>query len=334
MKPLMLSLCLFSTMLQSCSESAIELPSSEWHYQTVDEQASGGWDHSKLEEAKTYAQSIGSLAWMLVEKGQVIDTFGRVDQPVIVQSVRKSFLSALYGMHNDQIELQATLHELGIDDFPNPLSDLEKQATVEQLLLSKSGIYHAAASSPAHMRENLPARFSFQPGERWYYNNWDFNALGTIYAQQTGEDIFESFKSRIAHPLAMQDFSVAECYYVKDSGSVHQAYHFAMSVRDMARFGLLYLCDGKWNDTQIVPQEWVEQSTYPHTLNRHEGYGYMWWIEPKLSSYSARGGSGQLIMVIPDQNIVFAHIVDRHDPEAADWQDIAALLRMLLNAKT
>ncbi len=46
-----------------------------------------------------------------------------------------------------------------------------------------------------------------------YYNNWDFNALGTIFEQETGTKIFEEFKKQIADPVGMQDFSIDNCFY-------------------------------------------------------------------------------------------------------------------------
>ncbi|WP_234843725.1 serine hydrolase [Sinorhizobium meliloti] len=64
-------------------------------------------------------------------------------------------------------------------------------------------IYHATAYETGDIKRKRPARGSHAPGSFWFYNNWDFNALGTIYRQQTGEDIFQSFEKKIARPLDM-----------------------------------------------------------------------------------------------------------------------------------
>jgi CubicO group peptidase (beta-lactamase class C family) len=53
-----------------------------------------------------------------------------------------------------------------------------------------------------------PKRHSLAPGTFWYYNNWDLNALGKIFEQETGTRIFEEFDQRIAGPLQMEDFDV------------------------------------------------------------------------------------------------------------------------------
>jgi hypothetical protein len=92
-----------------------------------------------------------------------------------------------------RISLTGTLAELGIDDKPPSLTDAEKQATVRDLLMARSGVYHPAAYEDSDMEKKRPPRGSHPPGSFWYYNKWDFNALGTIYRKSTGEDIFLSF---------------------------------------------------------------------------------------------------------------------------------------------
>ena len=57
------------------------------------------------------------------------------------------------------------------------------------------------------MKKNRPARGSHAPGTFRYYNNWDFNVLGTIFEKRTGLKIGEAFYQRIAKPIGMQDFS-------------------------------------------------------------------------------------------------------------------------------
>jgi CubicO group peptidase (beta-lactamase class C family) len=180
--------------------------------------------------------------------------------------MRKSFLSALYGIYVNErrIPLSSTLEELGIDDVP-PLTAQEKQARLIDLLQARSGVYHSAAAEADEMRALRPARGSHGPGEFWYYNNWDFNVLGTVFEASTRLAIGEAFQNRIAEPLGMQDFRSRDVSYSRESVSVHRAYPFRMSARDAARFGLLYLRGGNWDGRQIVPTEWVEESTKPHS---------------------------------------------------------------------
>jgi CubicO group peptidase (beta-lactamase class C family) len=99
------------------------------------------------------------------------------------------------------------------------------------------------------MEEKKPARGSHAPGTGtfWYYNNWDFNTLSYIYEQSAGKKTFDAFYREIAQPIGMQDFRGTDIFTGPDTR--FPAYPFEMSVRDLARFVLLYLHGGKWNGT-------------------------------------------------------------------------------------
>lgn len=287
-------------------------------WQSVDP-ASAGWSVEKLEAAHDYAASLKPTAVMVVRDGKVIVRWGDVSGKVNVASVRKSLLGALYGIAvaDGRISLDSTLADLGIDDKPPALTDTEKQATLRDLLMARSGIYHVAAHETADMRRKRPERGSHAPGTFWFYNNWDFNALGTIYRQQTGEDIFRSFAERIATPIGMEDFAAADGEYVTERPSIHPAYPFRLSARDAARFGQLYLDGGRWNGRQIVPVSWVKQSTTAYSRTDHaiRGYGYLWWtLNPDAfgpGAAFASGFGGQTIAIVPSKHLVVVEIVDR-----------------------
>ncbi|HXV75916.1 MAG TPA: serine hydrolase, partial [Candidatus Polarisedimenticolaceae bacterium] len=135
-----------------------------------------GFDPAKLEQVRRQAEAAGSGALLVVRNGSVVVAWGDVERKFKCHSVRKSFLSALYGqaVARGEIDLAATLGQLGIDDR-EPLSAIEKQATVEQLIQARSGVYHPAAKEPGAMKEDRPVRGSRAPGEAFWYNNWDFN---------------------------------------------------------------------------------------------------------------------------------------------------------------
>jgi CubicO group peptidase (beta-lactamase class C family) len=147
------------------------------------------------------------------------------------------------------------MEELGIDDNEPSLTPVEKQATVGDLIKARSGIYHPALGESPGMKAKRPKRHSHAPGTFWYYNNWDFNAFGTIFEQETCTKIFEEFDRRIAKPLQMEDFKVDDCRYLTSDDylsyrgagelSIHPYYLFRMSTRDLARFGLLFLHQGR-----------------------------------------------------------------------------------------
>jgi CubicO group peptidase (beta-lactamase class C family) len=265
--------------------------------------------------------------------------------------MRKSLLNALYGIYvkEGKINLQSRLVELGIDDKNPGLSDEEKQARVEDLLKSRSGVYHAAAAEIPAMAALRPRRGEHKPGAFWYYNNWDFNALGTIFEQSTKSSIGAAFKELIADPIRMEDFRTADVGSSRIHQSIHAAYPFRMSSRDLARFGLLYLRGGVWRDRQVIPREWVEVSTKAQSVFDEKGvfgilggYGYLWWAavegkqfpgaDLKAGAFSAQGAGGHYLVVIPAYDLVVVHRTDTDRGELdEDVEKIASRFGSLLN---
>lgn len=323
-------------------------PGAQWG--AMPSTAGGGWSAQGLEEARRCSEEIGSAAVMIVESGAVVAQWGDVERRYQCHSIRKSLLSALIGIHVESgaIDLGKTLAEIGIDDREG-LTPREKAAKILDLLMARSGVYHPTGYETEYMKNLKPARGSHGPGTWWCYNNWDFNALGTIFEQLTGRSLFEEFRDRIAGPLGMQDFRYdahrQDGEYVSFDTSVHRAYPLRMSARDLARFGLLYLRGGRWKDRQVVPEKWVRMSvrSYSHAGDRG-GYGYMWWVAhgdvhfPQMSvpagTYSAHGAGGHYVVVAPSLDLVVVHRADTDAPDRkVEGMAFGALLERILAAK-
>ena len=113
-----------------------------WRYTSSLEAAR--WSGEKLVAAHEYADLIHSSAVMIVQGGEVVDQWGDIDKKISSDSIRKSLISALYGIYSAEgvIDINQTLEQLGIDDSPDPLTKEEKQARVVDLLRARSGVYH------------------------------------------------------------------------------------------------------------------------------------------------------------------------------------------------
>ena len=299
-------------------------PGQEWE-QITPEQA--GWDTGQVAAARDYSQAIGTAAFAVVQRGWMVASWGDISKRLELHSMRKSLLSALIGIAvaDGRIDLNATLASLGIDDVAPSLSSAEKNATVRQLLQSRSGVYHEALYETPGEVSRRPPRGSHEPGTFWYYNNWDFNVLGTIYERAAGTAIFQAFADRIAAPLLMQDYRVQDGRYVRgEATSIHPAYPFRMSARDLARFGLLYARGGLWRGKTIVPAAWVRESTTGASITLlGSGYGYLWWtgfpdrrvavMDLPPNGFWADGAHGQFIFVDPANDLVAVHQTDGND---------------------
>ncbi|NGM60662.1 serine hydrolase [Sphingobacterium sp. SGG-5] len=350
------------TLFLSCTPTAPEptdeppvdrttatFPHARW--EKIDKPEDVGFSSSKLDLVAYEYIKHQSAALLVVYKGKILYQRGDIDHKYKSHSLRKSFLSALYGNYvkNGDINLLSTMADLLIDDDEG-LSDTEKQATVRDLIMARSGIYHPAHYESEGMTNQKPDRYSHDPGEFWYYNNWDFNALGTIFIQQTGKDIFEAIEEEFAIPLQM-DFKTSDGWYATTSGisSRHKAYPFRISASDLARFGLLMLNKGKWKNQQIIPADWVTESTRSYSdasVSNSSGYGYMWWINdtknpkpllPNVSlpngAFMASGVGGQVMLVIPDYDMVITHRVDTDADHSVSNANIGKLFQLILDAR-
>jgi CubicO group peptidase (beta-lactamase class C family) len=276
-----------------------------------------GWSTGRLEEVRKFFDTLPPANLVVVDHGRIVVEWGDPAMKIMVSSMRKSISSVLYGIDlpNSKLDLDTTIGQLGIDDDP-PLTAEEKKATVRMLLEARSGVYHSYVAGTPTMLLSKPERGSHAPGTFFYYNNWDFNALGTIFEKQFHTAIGREFLDKIALPTQMEDFRLEDMYYkgakpddpdyVK---SLHAAYLFRLSARDLARFGYLVLRDGNWNGTRIVPSGWIEESTHIYTENARDGagYGYLWWINGfglPMKNFYALGALGKFLIVIPDRDLV------------------------------
>ncbi len=313
-------------------------PGESWRQYAAPEEA--GWSSEKLAEAQRMSLRAGSAAVMVVYNGAVLAKWGDVGRRLRCHSIRKSLLSALFGpaVSAGRIDLDETIGSLGIDD-DTALTPTEKSATVSDLLKSRSGVYLRAAFETGSSVNGRPKRGSHKPGAHWYYNNWDFNVLATIYEKKTGGDVFSAFKSAIADPLHMQDFETRHGYYhPAPEKSRHPAYPFRMSARDLARFGVLFLNDGRWKDVRIIPPAWVRDSTRSYSVTPAGGFGYMWWTEigrlDELGTFTAYGYGGHAVFVIPGARLVLVHRADTYDGRNVSFRAVRNILRQVLRART
>ena len=331
---------------------AAVFPGDTW--QRVADPTKVGWSRAGLDSVQALISRMNSSAMVVVEHGKIVYSYGDLTAQSYLASVRKSILSMLYGIEiaRGHIDTAKTLAQLGIDDVGG-LSAREKEATIQDLLGARSGVYHIA-SYPGDFLSEAPARGSQKHGTYQLYSNWDFNTLGTIFEQETKRNLFDALQEDLARPIRMQDFRRDLQKKEGDATrSIHPAYPIFLTTRDMARIGLLMLHNGNWNGKQIVPRDWVAKSTSPITpaaqLNPsfirrgRVGYGYLWWVldgpwntGPYEGAYSGFGAIGQYITVLPKLDIVVAHKTIPRPPNTPSVSEAQyfALLDRIIAAKT
>ena len=308
-----------------------------------------GFDAARLEQIRATADKNQSGAVMAVYQGHVLAAWGDVNRKLELHSVRKSLYAAMWGIAEAKglIDLNATLESLGVDDVP-ALQPGEKKARLIDLLHARSGVYHPAAYASGEQEASLPVRGSKQPGSFWVYNNWDFNVAGALLEKIGGKPIGVLFEEWIARPIGMEDYRPDDVFMVREPGqSQWPALTFRMSTRDLARFGQLWLNQGRWNGRQVVPAAWIARASTPasETGNPGEGYATMWWSYTpetggkypnvgRMQTLVARGTGGQAVFVIPDAHLVVVHRGDTDHHRGVPGSDIWSMVDGIVGART
>ncbi len=328
--------------------AAAVYPGTEW--ERVSDVRAAGWSPVGLQAVDSQLRTMSSTGFMAIVGGRVLMQYGDLDTVSYLASVRKSILSMLYGIYVErgQIDLGKSLADMGMDDVQG-LSDREKKATTRHLIMARSGIYHPASNAGDDLA-SAPPRGSQAPGTYFLYNNWDFNAAGAAFEQQTGVDLYDALDRELAQPLGMRDFDRARHRKTGNANaSRNLAYHMNLSTRDMARIGYLMLREGNWNGRQVVPRDWVRESTRALTpvgqmnpVRRRDGpwgYGYLWWVwdGPMATghyegAYTGLGAVGQHITVVPKLDLVVVHKTVPGDGRSVSHNQYLAVLDRLLSA--
>lgn len=154
-----------------------------------------------------------------------------------------------------------------------------------------------------------------EPGTYHHYVSIDTQVLGMLLVEATGESVAKQLQRKLWDPVGM----ASPAYWMLDSSGMEVALGgLNATLRDYARFGQLYLDEGRVDGKQIVPADWVRASTTaraPHLMagagnpqsSSTWGYGYQWWIpDPDQGDYTAAGIYNQYIYVNPKQRVVIA----------------------------
>jgi CubicO group peptidase (beta-lactamase class C family) len=230
-----------------------------------------------------------------------------------VKSASKSILSALVGIALEKKYLRSLDQKIS-EFYPEYVYDPQKkEITLRHLLTMTAGLAWsydqetASPVSPSDLESWKVVPMRDAPGEKFEYNSMLAHMMSAVLTKATGKSTKEFADSVLFKPLG-----ISEVQWSKDNKGIYiGSAELFLKPGDMAKFGLLYLNKGVWNGQQVVPREWVEESTSPKLsigpdLNYPVAikYGYWWWIPAQ--GYQARGYNGQYIIVRPDLKMVVA----------------------------
>jgi CubicO group peptidase (beta-lactamase class C family) len=240
----------------------------------------------------------------------------------IIYSCTKSVISALIGIAIDKGYIEGVDQPL-LDFFPERTAanlDADKEAmTLEDVLTMSTGLecrdsYLYRWRGLQQMRQSddwvqfmLDLPMAEEPGTRFEYCNGASFLLSAIIQETTGMNALAFANEHLFGPLGIIDVEWSS----SPQGITIGWSDLHLTPHDMAKIGYLYLNEGRWDGEQVVPAEWVKASTREHISAKtlQDSYGYQWWVDDS-GIYMALGYAGQLIVVVPDKDMVVVFVSD------------------------
>lgn len=251
--------------------------------------------------------------------------------PFLSMSTAKSITSILIGAALEDGHIRS-LNDQVTAYVPELKDTAFAGATIRDLLLMRSGVDREdnyqpdSASVSARLREEImvlncrrsvdEALFGHRvdrPGQTFRYSTLNTNILGWVLEKATGKPINEYMSERLWKPLGAE----ADGFFLTDGpapvGRATNGMGFNAVARDYARIGQMMLNEGRVGDRQIVPAQWVRESTTPTgpepvAPGQDQGYQYQWWTLVDSNAYMAIGLQGQFIFVDPDTRTVIVKL--------------------------
>ncbi len=283
----------------------------------------------------------GLHSFMLVRHGQVVTEgwwapYG-AESPHQLYSLSKSFTSTAIGML--VAEGRLSVHDLVLPFFPEYApeepGDNLKGMRVRDLLIMASG--HETEPSLWSASEPWAKVFLHHPvphwpGTRFRYNTPATYMLSAILQKVTGETLIDYLRPRLFAPLEM----VNPTWDTNPEGHSVGGSGLNLRTEDIAKFGQLYLREGRWQDRQLLPASWIREATTLQTSNGsspdsdwQQGYGYQFW-RCRHGLYRGDGAFGQFCIVLPEQDAVIAITAGSGDMQAIMnllWKHLLPALR-------
>ncbi|CCD88384.1 putative Beta-lactamase [Bradyrhizobium sp. ORS 285] len=297
-------------------------PQPDWSTATPEDE---GMDSAALAKLVAMGKAMRFDSLLITRHGKIVLDASyapyNADEPHIINSSTKAVVSTLIAMLLKDGVLDSLDHP--VLDFFKDLKienvDARKQAlTVQHLLNMTSGFdwdegYDGGAEtslyemgrSPDWVQYVLDRPMAHAPGETFYYNSGNSHLLSAIVTKLTGKSAEDFAKERLFGPLG-----ITEHPWFKDSKGISAGgFGLALKPRDMAKIGYLYLRRGRWGEQQLLPPGWIEavnHATVSMNAKFDPGLSYadQFWALPDKHVFMAVGYHCQVIMVLPDRDIV------------------------------
>ena len=318
MKRIVLFIVLIISSTHVSSQSYFP-PNSSADWETIDP-ASLDYCQNNIDSLYNFLEANNTKAFIMLKDGKIVleNYFnGHSDTSNWYwASAGKTLVSFLVGIAQEEGKLNindATSAYLS-EAWTNVDSSQEAIITIKNQLSMTSGLDDEVDDPYCTLDSCLI--YLADAGTRWAYHNGPYTLLRNVLENATEQGINNYAYQKVINPIGMNGLFVYEGYNNL----------FLSTARSMARFGLLMLNNGQWNQNEILSDSIYFNDMISPSQDFNESYGYLWWLNGKPSfmlpqsqyvfdgglitnapndMYSAMGKNGQYINVIPSQKIVW-----------------------------
>ncbi len=302
---------------------------SEW--ETIDFN-SLNWNESELENLFNHLATNNTRAFIVLKNGKIaIEKYwgNNISNTAAFDansqwywaSAGKTLTATLVGIAQQDGYLD--INDKSSDYLGNGWTSLslEKEIliTIKNQLTMTSGLDYQV--SDLNCTEPSCLEYSVDAGAQWFYHNAPYTLLEDLVSNATGIDYNLYTDQKIESIIGMDGQWISAGY-----NNVYWS-----TARDMARFGLLVLNKGIWDDTQVLSDENYYNQMVNSSQDINPSYGYLWWLNGKSSIifpglpisfnrglsnhapkdlFAGMGKNGQYVDIVPSQNLVIIRMGD------------------------
>lgn len=290
-----------------------------------------GFAHEPYHKILGPTKKRGGPAGMILKDGFVVSSWGDTKRVDMTFSVTKSYLSTVAGLAVDQ-RLFLPSEKVANYVWDSTFDGEHNQKIKWKDLLNQSsdwsgnlwGGYDWADRPPKTGGiDDWKYRKLNPPGTFYKYNDVRVNVLAYSLLNVWRKSLPQVLKEKVMDPIGASStwrwygyenswVNIDGNWVQSVSGGGHSGGGLFISTEDHARFGLLFLNQGKWKEKQIISPEWIAEAITPSPAN--PSYGYLWWLNHPDSSryvkeagedmFYAAGFGGNFIVILPQHNMV------------------------------
>lgn len=310
------------TLSEKCAKSRDYWPTEGWKSSAPEKQ---GMDSVQLDKAeRLYSQNFPSAYSLLViRQGYIVKEayYNGMDENRAnnIYSITKSFISALTGICIKEGFIESVNQKM-LDFYPEfvtaDMDPMKKDITIKHMLTHTSGL--SGGGGDDWLKSTVESKLASKPGEVFSYSNSVPDLLSGIITKKTGMNTREFAEKKLFGPLGIS----VEKWETTPKGIYMGANGMYMTPRELAKLGYLYLNYGYWDGSQILPSDWVMESSSIHaSLDRLKAYGYLMWVRQnpdtfkgrKISTYYLYGHMGQYVCIFPELDLLVVMSADTTD---------------------